>query len=108
MKKTSKKKHYRSAKPFVKNLLKDSEVRVFFEEERAKTLIAEAVRAARLRAGLTQVQLAKRANTTQAVISRIESGSDSRIPSLDLLSRIAGACRAKLAFSFEFDDTKVA
>lgn len=99
-----KKKSYRSAKPFVAKLLKDSEIRVLFEEERAKTLIAEAVRSARLHAGLTQVELAKAADTTQAVISRIESGSDSRVPSLDLLSRIAGACRARLTFSFEFDE----
>ncbi len=73
-----------------------------FEEERAKTLIADAVRNTRIRAGLTQVELAKRADTTQAVISRIESGTDSRIPSLALLARIAGACKAKLTFGFSF------
>ena len=96
------KKPYRSARPFLNKLLKNSEIRVLFEEERAKTLIADAVRTARVHAGLTQVELAKRANTTQAVISRIESGSDSRIPSLALLARIAGACRAKLTFGFSF------
>lgn len=98
-----KQKKYRSADAFISKLLKDPEIRVHYETERAKTLIAEAVRNARIRAGLTQVQLAKIAKTTQAVISRIESGTDSRIPSLDLLSKIAGACRAKLSFSFSFD-----
>jgi DNA-binding XRE family transcriptional regulator len=97
-----KQKSYRSAKPFVKKLLKDPEVRIYFEEERAKTEIAMAVRNARIRAGLTQVELAKAADTTQAVISRIESGSDSRVPSLTLLARIAGACNAKLMFGFDF------
>ena len=96
------KKAYRSSKPFVNKLLKDPEIRVEFEAQRAKTQIAEAVRAARLKAGLTQTMLAKLSKTTQAVISRIESGTDSRTPSLDLLSRIAGACKAHLSFSFVF------
>ena len=95
-------KSYRPAKAFVDKLLKDPEIRVHFEAERAKTLIAEAVRGARIHAGLTQVQLARAARTTQAVISRIESGTDGRIASLELLSRIAGACKASLTFAFSF------
>lgn len=94
------KKAYKSVRPFINKLLQDREIRVLFEEERIKTKIAEAVRTARIRAGLTQAELAKLAQTTQAVISRLESGMDSRIPSLSLLARIAGACKAKLEFSF--------
>lgn len=96
------KKAYHPADKFIQKLLKDYEVRVMFEAERAKTLIADAVRTARIRTGLTQAELAKAAGTTQAVISRIESGMDTRTPSLELLSRIAGACKAKLIFAFEF------
>lgn len=103
-----KKKNYRPAKPFVEKLLKDPEIRVQFEAERAKTLIADAVRQARLRADLTQTELAKLAQTTQAVISRIESGTDSRIPSLELLSRIAGACKASFTFAFSFGSKRAA
>ena len=99
-----KQKKYKPARAFIDKLLKDPEIRVHYESERAKTLIAEAVRSTRLHAGLTQIQLAKRAKTTQAVISRVESGTDSRIPSLDLLSRIAGACKASLTFSFSFQN----
>ena len=87
MKKT-KHKAYRSARPFMEKLLRDPEVRVHFEAERAISLIAQTVQAARLRTGLTQTELAKRVGTTQTVVNRIESGSDSRTPSLDLLSRI--------------------
>jgi len=103
-----KKGNHHSARAFIEKQLKDSEIRVLFEEERSKTLIAEAVRSARVRAGLTQIELAKLADTTQTVISRIESGSDSRTPSLSLLARIAGACRAKLIFSFEFNKKSAA
>ena len=106
--KTQKRKAYHSADKFIQKLLKDDEVRVLFEAERAKTLIADVVRAARIKAGLTQVALAKLAGTTQAVVSRIESGTDSRTPSLELLSRIAGACKATLTFAFEFSKQKVA
>ena len=102
MKKKKSKKTYRSARHFIEAQLRDPEIRVLFEEERARTQIAEAVRSARLRAGLTQVELAKLADTTQGVISRIEAGNDCRTPSLTLLARIAGACRAKLMFGFHF------
>ena len=49
---------------------------------------------------LTQTELAIKANTTQPVIARLESGQDTRMPSLDLLSRIAVAANAKLNISF--------
>lgn len=97
-----KRKAYRPARPFVEKLLKDPEVKIYFEEERAKTEIATAVRNARIHAGLTQVELADAADTTQAVVSRIESGTDSRVPSLALLAKIAAACKGRLMFGFEF------
>lgn len=46
----------------------------------------EAVRAARRRAGITQQQLALRAGTSQAAISRLERGGPS--PSWDTLARL--------------------
>ena len=95
-------KAYRSARPFFEKMLKDPEVRIFYEEERAKTEIANAVRSARMKAGLTQAGLAKKIGTTQSVIARLESGSDKRIPSLPLLARIAGACGASFEFGFNF------
>lgn len=57
----------------------------------------------RKNARLTQKELAKKASTTQPVIARIESGTDNRIPSLELLARIANASHAKLHLTFEQD-----
>lgn len=94
------KKKYKSAKPFIKKLLKDQEIRIYYEEERTKTLISQAVKTTRLQAGFSQTELAKKAFTTQNVISRVEAGTDSRMPSLALLSRIAAACKAKMTFGF--------
>lgn len=48
------------------------------------------IREARLRAGLTQAQLARKLQTTQSVVARWESGV--RSPSLETIERIARAC----------------
>ena len=52
-------------------------------------------------AHLTQTELANKAGTTQPVIARLESGTDMRIPSLMLLTRIALASHAKLHIGFD-------
>jgi len=97
-----KKKAYKSAESFFNRMLKDPEIRLHYEEEHTKSEIAVAVKAARKRAGLTQEQLAEKLGTSQSVIARLESGSDSRTPSLAMLARIASACDAKFEFGFKF------
>ncbi|MEE9278569.1 MAG: helix-turn-helix transcriptional regulator [Myxococcota bacterium] len=49
---------------------------------------------ARLRAGLTQAQLAQRASTTQSAVARWESGGSR--PSLETLERLIEACGLEL------------
>jgi len=82
--------------------LKDPEFSFYFQREQAVSEIARLVRDARLKAGLTQAQLAKKAQSSQVVIARLESGTDQRTPSLDLLERIASALKAKLLVRFEY------
>ena len=94
--------NYKLAKPFFDKMLRDPEIKLHYEQEKAKTHIAYTVRAARTRAGLTQAQLAKKIGTTQSVIARLESGTDKRTPSLELLARIASACNAELQLGFRF------
>lgn len=60
--------------------------------------VGESVRAAREAAGLSQRELARRAGTTQAVISRIEMGSVGA--TLTTLNRIAGSLGVDLEVSF--------
>lgn len=90
-----------SLKEIVKKELKDPEFSFYFHHERSISKIARLIRDARLKAGITQAELAERAKTSQTVIARLESGTDQRTPSLDLLERIAGALKAKLLVSFE-------
>lgn len=89
-------------KEVLKRELKDPEFSFYYQKEQAISEIAQLVRDGRLRAGLTQAQLAEKARSSQVVIARLESGSDDRVPSLDLLDRIASALKAKLQVRFEY------
>jgi len=89
-------------KEVLKRELKDPEFSFYFQREKAISEIAKLVREARLKAGLTQAQLAQKAQSSQVVIARLESGADQRTPSLDLLERIAGALKAKLLVRFDY------
>jgi transcriptional regulator with XRE-family HTH domain len=88
----------------MRGLLRDREVRLHYQAEKARTSIAQAVKALRLRAGLTQAQLAGKIQSSQSVVARLEGGSDTRMPSLPLLGSIARACGALLEFAFRFKD----
>src|SRR5216117_420470 len=59
------------------------------------TSTAELLRQARLKAGLSQRQLAQRAGTAQSVIARIERGQTS--PTWDTLERLLAAAGYELA-----------
>jgi transcriptional regulator with XRE-family HTH domain len=54
---------------------------------------------ARVRAGLTQEQLAQRMSTTQSAIARLESGK--RIPGVRTLEKLAEATGTRLVIRFE-------
>lgn len=82
--------------------MKDPEFRFYYQQQKSITHIARLVKSARLKAGFTQKQLADHARTSQAVIARLESGADSRTPSLDLLARIAKSLKGRLVVGFEF------
>ena len=89
-------------KDVLKRDLRDPEFSFYYQREKAISEIARLVRDARLKAGLTQAQLAEKAQSSQVVIARLESGTDDRVPSLDLLERIASALKARLLVRFEY------
>jgi transcriptional regulator with XRE-family HTH domain len=64
-----------------------------------KPLAAQLLVDSRLRAGLTQRALAKRARTAQSVVARIELGQT--IPSLATLDRLVGAAGFELELALE-------
>ena len=73
------------------------------EFELARAVI-QARTQARTQAGLTQEQLARRMETTQSVIARLESGRVQ--PSTQTLTRLPAATGTRLRISFELTGTK--
>ncbi len=66
--------------------------------------LAGAIIEARIKAGLTQNQLAKKMKTTQSVIARLEGGRVN--PSTKTLERFAKATGTRLRIHFEPQQTK--
>jgi hypothetical protein len=81
-------------------LLRNAEVRFYYDQMRFRDQIGISLAAARGHAGLTQCQVAERARTTQSVIARIE-GCRGGIPSLPLLDRIARAVGFRLTVALQ-------
>jgi ribosome-binding protein aMBF1 (putative translation factor) len=96
-------KNITEGKSYFRKKLKDQTIKAFYDEEKTKSEIARMIRTAREKAGLSQRDLALKAETTQAVVSRIESGTDSRMPSLTLIYRLLTAADAKLELKCIFD-----
>ena len=77
----------------------DPEYRKAYDQLGPEFEISRSLIEARTRAKLTQAELAKRMNTTQSVVARLESGRTR--PSTRTLEKIAQATRTRLRISFE-------
>lgn len=89
----------RSFRDYLKEQLKDPQVRKAYEEERV--FVELAIHIARLRAqkGLSQRELARRLHTSQQTISRLESPRNGSL-SLRTLTRLAHALGKELKVQF--------
>lgn len=83
---------------WLKKQLKDPEFKKEWDKSEPAYQAGRALIKARIEANISQRQLAKKAKTTQAVISRIENMSVS--PSIGLLQKIASAVGKKLEIKF--------
>jgi len=95
----SKSKAIRARQLHEKWMRTDPEYRQEYQALEAEFSLADALIAARARAGLTQEALAERMGTTQAVIARLESGRVK--PSTRTLERLANATGTRLRITFE-------
>jgi len=84
-------------KKFKKQLLKNKETNKAYKNLGPEFSVVEMIIAKRLKEGLTQKQLAIKAQTKQPVISRLERGEFS--PTLQFLYKITQALGAKIKFS---------
>jgi len=82
-----------------KRWMKEPKYRKAYDALEDEFAVARAVITARNRAGLTQLELARKMGTTQPVVARMEGG---RIqPSVRTLRRLAQATGTKLTIRFE-------
>lgn len=81
-------------KPFnkyLKSKLKDKEITVSYEEVKMHLKIAKIIEELRLKAGLTQDQLAKKSKVSQPMIARLERGDQDRVPTLATINKVLTA-----------------
>jgi predicted transcriptional regulator len=76
-----------------RKMLADSDVRTTYEALADEFDLARELIAARVRAGLTQAQVAERMGTAQSVVARLESGA--QMPSVNTLLKFAAATRSR-------------
>src|ERR1700724_3272863 len=81
-----------------KKWMKEPKYRKAHEALEEELVLASAVIDVRNRAGLTQVELARKMGTTQPVVARLESGRSR--PSMRTLERLADATGSRLQISF--------
>src|SRR5260370_37180247 len=74
-------------------MLADREVRAAYDALADEFDLARELIAARVRAGLTQAEVAARMRTTQSVVARLESGA--QMPSVNTLLKCAQATRSR-------------
>lgn len=84
---------------YEKVLLRRPGFKEALEESRLEYEIARALIKARIETGLTQAEVAKRMNTKQSVISRVENART--LPSLSFLKRLAQVLNASLQVHFK-------
>ena len=85
-------------KEFLKEQLKEPEIRAEWDALEPEFAIVQAIIDARKNAGLTQKQLSERAGIAQSDISKLETGEGN--PSLKTLKRLASAMDMVLKVEF--------
>ncbi|MDO8618789.1 MAG: helix-turn-helix transcriptional regulator [Candidatus Daviesbacteria bacterium] len=83
----------------LKRRLKNPAFKKAWEQSEAEYQVSRALIAARIKGQISQGELAQKAHTTQAVISRLENMTAN--PSIGLLQKIAQALNLKVKIQFE-------
>ena len=89
----------KTLKTIKRELLADAATRADYEAMADEYAIARELIAARVRAGMSQDEVAQRMGTTQSVVARLESGK--RPPSMRTVQRFAQAVGGHLVLRIE-------
>ena len=85
-----------SLEDVIKRRGKDREFKTVLDKARLRVAIARQIKIAREEAGLSQSELADALGISQPMIGRLEGLKDNRLPSIELLAKIASITRKKL------------
>jgi DNA-binding XRE family transcriptional regulator len=85
----------------IKKNCKNEEFKDLYEKELIKNNLSYLLIETRQNQGLTQEELAKKVETKQASISRLEKGNSNKLPSLEFLYKISKALNKKLIIRLE-------
>lgn len=81
-----------------KEWLKDHQIDKYYQDQKAEFELAREFIKARIKANMTQSQIAKKMKTTQSVIARLESGN--AVPTIKTIERFARAVGMKYELRF--------
>ena len=87
----------KSYKIFKNHLLKNKEIKKTYDDLEPEFELVQLIIKNRLKAGLTQAELAEKIGTKQSAISRLERGADN--PTVSFLRKVAEALGAELHIS---------
>ena len=78
----------KTLKNYIKNKTKDDEFRLMYEEVKMHLKIAHLIEKLRIKANITQAQLAKKSSVSQPMIARLERGDQDRVPTLSTINKV--------------------
>ncbi|RLA61588.1 MAG: hypothetical protein DRQ88_00875 [Epsilonproteobacteria bacterium] len=81
--------------------MKDKEISLAFAGVAIHLKIARLIEILRLKEGLTQSQLAKKAKVSQPMIARLERGDQDRVPTLSTINKVLLALGYKADLSIK-------
>jgi DNA-binding XRE family transcriptional regulator len=87
-------------KAFRAKALKQGDVKQAYDALHEEFVYLDELLKARMKAGLTQQEMAQRMGTSQSVVARLESGYGQHSPSLATLQRYAQAAGKRLVIRF--------
>ena len=82
------KKKGKTLQQYIKSKKKSEEFQVAYEEVKMHLKIAHLIEDLRIKSGMTQAQLAKKAGVSQPMIARLERGDQDRVPTLSTINKV--------------------
>lgn len=88
--------------------LKKTEFRIIFDEHRFYLQVAHLISELRAKSGMSQTDLAKKANISQPMIARLEKGDRNRTPTFETIFKILKVLGYSMSINIQKEKKKAA